>query len=430
MRKHEVTFNSAEDIKKFEQYRMLEEMAKNEGVYLTVMEYHYDHPIPKDAGTYIVLTPNDKYAYDIKCKPEELPRLLEKQKNMGYDRINPCYMLFDVTNLTKENAFDKFMDITRAIQLEAIIINACREIGYDVYPRCIDRYAVAEIEKLNEKRLDPATDMELRIKMQKTYLEFVSHVYHKYVDREEDLYLRPNTQQVERDFFVKHKIPVCYDRVNEHFYPYLMKQLEKYPEFYFYLDKEPSVHHKSVAKLWKGNPLANPYKQDVEVKKWDIAFPVDKQQIFYRILMDYNTRDCHPESALVYVGANSDLVKLTIDLNDIWNWDSLATANKVRYYINKGDITPLSADTARNITVVVNKEDMPMVNSIMRRLFNEQTTALPIDRDKVAANKEVVGEDHESLQANREFVEENVEQLKYQSQKAGFIDINYDPDRR
>lgn len=420
--------NQRKDIENLEQFKMLKDMAEKEGLYLGVMEYFADAPIPKENGTYIILCPNDKYAFDIRTNANEIRRLLAKQKEFGYDRFNPCYWFFDVTKFDYSNVFNMFMDISRAIQHEAVIINACRELGYDIYPCVMDRYTTAEIHKLDKKRKNPAYLDEERAKLNRAYKDFIAHVYHNYVDKENDQYIRPNLHGkiVAESWFSENKVPVVHDKVNQYFLKYFEEKIEEYPDFYYSINKKkPAVKLMDLSKHWKGNPIANPYKNDKEVELYNITFPVSKQHIFYRILLEFNYRDCRPETALVCVGNTSDLEKIIIDQNDMWNWDSLCRANNIKYYMNKGDIAVLDADGTRDITVAFNKKDKEKVTGIMNRLFREQMSALPVKQEQVEQNNNTIDRDHEQLQRNPEIKECNVDLLESRAKKAGYTDIDF-----
>ena len=391
-------------------YDKFKTAAREQGVYIEAIDCNHDAPSFKNSGSYLVISPSKRYLLELQRHSGTINRLLEDQELMGPGGFNPNYRVIDCAPLMKSaggDNFDAVMEVFRMIQDEASLVNCFREFGFNELPMFIHENAIYEMVRLKNRSVDPNLPEKIRKRYEKDYKKFVGSVYQKYCDLSEER-MKPisPSQQVSKDFFIEHQMDTVQGVINRPFREYFEIAVKRHPKFVYYIDEKPSLHLRDLSNLYKGDGV-NLWKNDREVTEWNITFPRCYEDVYYGIMLDFNTRLYHGQTKSIgELGKTEDLETLRVNITDMWNWDSLCKANGVKYYVNHGELEHLNFNATQSIKVAINKADVPMAKSIMYRLVDETYRVRVVSREQGEKNLEASHEDdvRRGLKDNRVFM--------------------------
>lgn len=368
-----MTFGQLQNIRGAEPITIMRQVAADNQVYADFFEYKPQQAIDPNAGLYFVVCPDVNLLIDLKKHPDQFQNILECNKKMSNHAINCYYNLVNISELNSENVFALHNDMCRAIQDIAVLRNSFYEFGYTL-PQYVMRPTVDNLANFQIKR--NAADMPgtLRARYDEILERAVSDAFARYnkADFKRVKTLPFSKHRVKASYFMKNHISAVYDVVDEPLYKYMKKQLSNYPDFIYCIEALPSLHLKDNSHF-DGPEELNFWKNQTEVKEYNIGFPAFQQDIFYRIMIDYNCRQfANQRSYHEMLNSTSDLKSLLVDVNDMWNINSLAGANNVAYCINRGEMGAITADSVSKMTIGIRAEDESIWNGIISRLGREQ----------------------------------------------------------
>lgn len=370
-------------------YNTFKEFAMNQGLYTCVVEYAKKEPYVKDAGLYLVTTPEEFCAQDIIKNPCYIEELIQQKKDGGYNFFNPYYVFTNVTYFNDTNQFNTIMNFINDVNTQAGFVNACYEMGYSKLPTTMYKSSSWEIGKLNLKRKDTCIPPKVRKRYEKSYKKFVTYVYQKYMKLSADR-LKPQRgpQKVSKNYFLKHHIDTYNFRLTDYdVRRWFETEIKNYPDFRYHIEEKPAFQLKDISHVLDNTGEYNFLSNEKEVTEWNIIFPEVEKETFFKIILDWNTQGLNQEKKLARVGDYEEIATIRIAYRDIWNWDSLCTANNVKYYINHGEFEHLNVNTIEDIKVAINRNDYPMVKAILTRIANERINVPTLTAEEAANNQ-------------------------------------------
>lgn len=415
---------------KSDMYIELAKSAMEQNLVLFPYKYTDSAGPNKDNGIYIIISPNEKYKHDLADYPGGFTRLLNEKRQMGEREFNPCYNIINISDVLRNaNQFHTYMTICHEIENSSTCINAFRNLGYDDYPSIMSRQACDELKGLKDKCEDPYISYPLREKIEKAYEKMSAYVYHQFKKAGNE-YMRPKTktQKVGKDYFINNSIPAMTDTVNNVFKDYLLSQISRYPDFYYYMDdKHPVAHYEATDNLRvDGAPGHNPYAKEKELYMYEITFPRDKQDEFYKILMEFNTRIHHTEHSLTALGNYDELTTIRINYRDLDQFDNLMQAAGIKYYINKGDMEYMDSHATLHPLVAINRNDGPNVQEICMFMMRSAVSHREFDKQNIAEVNKKYDAEHEKLVPNTTVVgEPHPDRLKVNASLKGYTDLSH-----
>ena len=373
-------------------FKEIQTMCEKQGLAIGGLEYKHGEP-SKYSGSYMVICPSQKYVDDLYRHKEKIEMLIDQKKRYGADRFNPYYYVVDFSDYDKDNRlFSLRGDLARAVQIEAVIINAFREYDYDnmQYPTVMDVSAAVELHDLDLKRHDQTLPHELMTSFYDGHKEYTRYIFNRYTNlqREIETALKVDGQNVSKEYFKANDIPLEYDEISEDFRDFMYQELKDHPQFIFHIPSKPDIVISDVSKLAK-KTLKRDHKlfdRQKKQERYSITFPRAQKDIFYRIMLKYNTRNLDGQAQKLSE-LEEPYTSFVISTHDLSNYDRLAKANGVKYYINHGDLTKeMGAEETRHITIACSAKDNEKNFAICKRISDELTKALPVRHEDVAHN--------------------------------------------
>lgn len=389
-------------------YKRLKALAESQHLLIYPYEYAHGKDLYKETGSYLIVSPNEKYYQDLADSPEAFPRLVDEKRVHGVDCFNPCYQVIDVSNYAMDlDGFSCYMEAVEAIENASTIINAFRECGHDDYPDMVSKQTVDEIKDLNRKRHDTNLSYEVRDRFDKTFKTVVNYAHQQYM-KANGRHYRPliTGQRVGEEYFSKNHITAVTDRINQYFMPYFMEQIQRYPDFYFALnDEKPAVELKGLDKLFKGKGK-NPFENNKEITEWNITFPYGKRDEFYKILMEFNTRMYHGTRYPEQLGNLTDVLTMRINFRDMDAFDQISNKMGIKYYINHGDLEFMDAEATMKPLIAFNKEDLRTVQKITEYIAVNLVNKTFLSKEEVEKAVNNIDTQHEYYRRNNTIVGE------------------------
>lgn len=368
---------SSKEFIESEAFRQLQEMAKNNNLYLMPFSFDFENRLSPYFGTYLVIMPNKSAAEAIVNDRELFISLLKAKRDMGEESFNPYFNIINISAYNQaNNALSMYMHTVREIERSGIVINAFRELGYTKLPTRIDDFSCEEIAHLKDMCTDMRLTPKVRERYMKAYPVYVAGLYERLCGIERDrLMPKPEAQLCEKDFFMHHNIPVIYERMDQKFRAHFLMEITKHPQFLYYMPQKSTAELSDSSHFFEGNVLDNPLSDRAEEKIWEIMFPVSEQGTFYGILNRYNTQFCTQKVGnILDVGDPADLFTIHVMREDIYFFDQLCAREGVNFYINDGDLEYLDADATRNILLAIHKKDAGKVTKICEQIMREGTS--------------------------------------------------------
>lgn len=368
-----------------EYYPVLRQRAAEQGLYAFTYKYRLNDPTARNSGYYFVTCPDPKYEDLLRNTDGYMDRLIANKEKSPSTFFDANFCFAEIGSL-KGNDFNTIMNIMRDTDTQAFAVNAFRHEGYSEFPSTISENAVFEMERMHLKVNDNHVLREVRDRYRESYSKFVGYVYAKSMDISK-LTLSPQKKarkQIVKDpaFFVKNKVPTDCIEIDQGFRPYFEEAIKQFPQFYYYMEKKPILNLDDISDKVKG---------EVARKEWEITFPLCYQEIFYTIVNQYNNRNLPGKVENRYeLGDPSELMSINISQWDMDNFAALASANGVKFYVNKGDVAPITRDNFwDNNVVLFHEDDSPTVNKIMSRLATELSDVRRVDITEVNNNKTI-----------------------------------------
>ena len=367
----------------------IRKMASDQGLATTIIEYRDEDPLWKNAGTYLIVSPNASYIRDIEIQDGAIDDLLEEKRQMGEGSFNPYYQVFDISEFWNYEHFDKAMTMMRKIQQQAVVINIFNSFGYEKLPVQIHQSAIWEMQRMASYAEDESLPKNVRNRYARSYEKFVKEVYKKYMKvSEEKLLDNGRNQQVSEKIFINNRVDTTHETMSNYFRPYFEERVKDFPEFFYCIRMKPilQLQDLSMKTLADGS---RPWSKEKGLTEWDIMIPTCYKHIYYQIMMEYNIKKahCNSEERLSRVADPRDCGYIRINWYDLDNWDSLCKANGVKYYINHGDLETLDAKSVENVLVAINSKDFDMVCAIAERIERETVAVRSISPEEVAKSK-------------------------------------------
>lgn len=379
----------SEDIKNDKALMDLKETARDQGLCAYFLDYMPYEPEHMDSGLYFVVSPTPEEILDLQAHPEDFANILEHKKKIGRHSINPYYEFVRMDDYYKDNNYFKtYMECLRAIEDVCITKNAFFEFGYTL-PTEFPKETVLCLYDMDQRRRSTKIPDAVRKRYERSYEKYVSDVNQRYkkLELSREKHTAYAKQTVSQDYFNKNRITAVHDAMNDKFREYFETRVKDFPEFHYYLENKPYLSLKDISHSFKGAENSI-FKDDVELKEYNVMFPKYQEDIYYKILLEYNCRNYAGQSKSIYeLGNPHDFRVMTVNMDDMWNWNSLCTANNVKYYINHGELDHLCALGTREIKIAYNVKDEDMVCGIVSRLADSRKNARFVSRDQM--NKSV-----------------------------------------
>ena len=349
--------------------------ATEQGVFADFFHYKKSQPFDKDSSLYFVVSPTIQELLDLREHPEDFKNILEKKKQIGRHSINPYYEIVRLDDYYRNNNyFKKYMDCCRAIEDVSIVKSAFYEFGYTL-PTEMSKRTIQDMWDFDQRRRSTTIPEHVRQRYEKSYEKYISEINQRYkkLSLAHEKSKHPVSQTVGQNYFHENRVEAVHDAMNQYFRAYFEQRIKDYPDFIYSIEKKPSLNLKDLSKKIKVPENENIWKNDVELKEYNVMFPKAQEEIYYKILLEYNCRNYAGQSKELYMlGEPTEITTITIDMDDMWNWNSLCTANHVPYYINHGELEQIDALATRNIKIAYNNRDERMVNAICSRLANNR----------------------------------------------------------
>lgn len=365
------TKTSLNDFCSSNEYKILKNKCESLGLYGFPIEFGKDSP-HTDRGLYFVVTPSYRYMYDLQQASYKIPMLVDQQKQAGPDTLNPCYQVFNITDLgDSSEKWNTLMNIIRGINEQAAIVNAFYEFGYYDLPSFIHTSSIYEVLDLDEKRHSNKIPEQIRERYNKDYKKFITFVYQKYKKITPDRLLpQSKSQKVNKNYFIDNAISTTTVRINKEFKEWFIEDIKKHPEFFYYIDNKAALSLKDLSNAYRGEG-ENIWSNLKGHSEYNMTFPREMEYIYYAKMLEWNMHGYQYEKRMTQVGNPKELLLIRVNWKDMWNWNSLCKANGVKYYINRGDLEPMNEAATQNILIAVNYKDKEMVDSIINRLTSE-----------------------------------------------------------
>lgn len=363
--------------------------ATEQGVFADFFHYKKSQPFDKDSSLYFVVSPTIQELLDLREHPEDFKNILEKKKQIGRHSINPYYEIVRLDDYYRNNNyFKKYMDCCRAIEDVSIVKSAFYEFGYTL-PTEMSKRTIQDMWDFDQRRRSTTIPEHVRQRYEKSYEKYISEINQRYkkLSLAHEKSKHPVSQTVGQNYFHENRVEAVHDAMNQYFRSYFEQRIKDYPDFIYSIEKKPSLNLKDLSKKIKVPENENIWKNDVELKEYNVMFPKAQEEIYYKILLEYNCRNYAGQSKELYMlGEPTEITTITIDMDDMWNWNSLCTANHVPYYINHGELEQIDALATRNIKIAYNNRDERMVNAICSRLANNRREyrCTTVDQRKLA----------------------------------------------
>lgn len=374
-----------DDVKKDKALMNLLDTANDQGLSATYFEYKKYSPEHKDSGLYFVVCPTIQEVLDLEAHPDDFANILEQKGSIGRHSINPYYEFVRMDDYyTNNNYFKTYMDCLRAIEDVSITKNAFFEFGYTL-PNEFPKETIINLYDMDQRRRSTQIPETVRKRYERSYEKYVSDLNQRYkkLSLAHEKHTSPVKQTVSPEYFHKNRVTAVHDAMNGNFREYFETRVKDFPEFIYHLENKPYLSLKDISHSFKGAENSI-FKDDVEVKEYNVMFPKSQEEVYYKILLEYNCRNyTGQENNIRDVGASNEICTIPVSAEDMWNWNSLCSANNVKYYINHGDLEHLCAEATRTIKIAYNKKDEVMVNAICSRLADSRNNTRFVYRSQI-----------------------------------------------
>lgn len=343
---------------------------------------------------------------------KEFPEWLERQKFNARGEILLDKVIFDITDINKDNFFAKNSYIMRYVQNMAIAKTAFENEKLPV-PDHISGYAVTSIWELDHMRANKDVSPDLQKRYNEIYKKAVATYAQEFANKFKlELLPHNNKHQVKESYFKENHISITWDVVNDKFYDFMQKELKagKYPDFVFYKADNAYIKIKNLAKefekITKGNSNSpNFWANDKGTEKFYICYPTACEKDFSTMLNDFNTRMLPSRTTIPELigSVRNDMYKdhpldqIYIHIDDLDNWDSLCRANNVanggiKWAINDGSYGDIKFDSQSSlemIPILYKTEDMDYINAFVNRLSREMRDYVPMSDKSIEEHKPI-----------------------------------------
>lgn len=320
---------------------------------------------------------------------KDFPKWEEWNTHQHSSNILMNKKIIDITDIDRRNYFAKNSYICRYMQDIAIVKTAFENEGYPL-PDFVMSSTVHSIWELDQMRSNTALDARLRERYDKVYKDAVAD-YAQYYSKKtkEVLTTLPGRGKhvVKEDYFKDNNITLRWEVVTGDFLDYMKTQLQsgRFPEF-IYIKPDMYKKTKNLAEKFEklGKNGINFWAEDTGETQYHFGFPLSQKHIYATLVNEWQTRQHKSRISIEELKSletiGNPLELIFVNNGDLHNWNSLCSANNVKWAINDGSYGGCTFDgaTSTQIPILYQAKDMEMVGRIVARLTGEIREYLPM----------------------------------------------------
>ena len=351
--------------------------AKEHGVAGDFFLHDEDNPDNPDSGVYFVCCPDSEPMSLLYKYPSSLLKIINYNKTLGNSGINLHYNTVHAHDITEENYFSFHNSICQAITDISIAKNGFYEFGYPL-PKKINRDVIDAMLEFDKNRRNPDIPLPLAERFNKGFRKYVSEIHHLYEKADKKNATKKINHKVPKDYFVKNCIQTTYDVVSEQFYEYILEHLHEYPDFIYYKSRRPCLHLKDLSKSNKN--VYGLWDNDTEYTEYTIGFPSSQEDIFYKLLIEYNCRNykcCIPKEDLIQT-TDSPLRTFEVRRDDMYSFNYFCIKKKINFCVDFDKYSSIDASDTERIIVGTRIEDTEKVEEVVASVAQNRKNFFPV----------------------------------------------------